>query len=174
LRAILGSLRRTWQHLHPDDVPDLSLDVTPEPVWMTDIEVTSQVVRIDNRVVSGFTGRLRFVCDADTEIANAVDRLVTLAPFAGVAAYTTRGFGVTRPEATRPPAAAHTPHRQLAASSNTPMDPSVQPNHGMAPQRAPVRHAAPTPSGDNRPAPTDSRQQDLLPAGRADEELPMR
>jgi CRISPR-associated endoribonuclease Cas6 len=103
LQAILGSLRRTWRMFRPADVADVILDLTPEPVWLTDIHVDSQVLRVDNRIVSGFVGWLRFVCDPDDgEVADAVDRLVALAPYAGVGAYTTRGFGVTRCEPTRP------------------------------------------------------------------------
>jgi hypothetical protein len=100
LSAILGSLRSCWQRFAPPTVPPLVLDLAQEPVWMTDIEVTSHVVPVNGLTVSGFTGRLRFACDGTAEQATAIDRLVRLAPYAGVGAYTTRGFGVTRPEPT--------------------------------------------------------------------------
>jgi CRISPR-associated endoribonuclease Cas6 len=111
LRAILGSLRRSWL-LAPPGVAPVQVELTPEPVWLTDIDIASHVVKVNGRTVSGFTGRLRFVCDAGPQVAAMVDRLVRLAPYAGVGAYTTRGFGMTRQEPTwaPPPTPARTPH----------------------------------------------------------------
>jgi len=97
-KPILGGLRRAWLVAAPPGLAPLVLDLTPEPVWLTDIEVSSQVALVNGRVVSGFTGRLRFACDAAPEVAAAVDRLVRLAPYSGVGAYTTRGFGTVRVE----------------------------------------------------------------------------
>jgi CRISPR-associated endoribonuclease Cas6 len=105
LSAILGSLRSSWRRFAPPTVAPLVLDLAAEPVWLTDVDVTSHVVPVGGLTVSGFTGRLRFACDGSAEQAAAIDRLVGLAPFAGVGAYTTRGFGMTRPEATWPPTA---------------------------------------------------------------------
>lgn len=105
LRAILGSLRTRWRSFAPADVAAVTLDLSTEPVWLTDIDVASHVLRVDGRIVSGFTGRLRFTCDAGPQVAAAVDQLVRLAPFAGVGAHTTRGFGMVRLERgrTHPP-----------------------------------------------------------------------
>jgi CRISPR-associated endoribonuclease Cas6 len=114
LRAILGSLRRSWQ-LAPIGVTPVQVQLTPEPVWLTDIDVASHVVKINGFTVSGFTGRLRFACDAGPHVAAAVDQLVRLAPYAGVGAYTTRGFGVVCPEQTwAQPLRPRTPHRTSA------------------------------------------------------------
>lgn len=116
LTAILGSLRRTWQDFTPPELPPLRLDLAADPVWLTDIDVTSQTVTINKLVVSGFTGRLRFICDADDHTAAAIDTLVNLAEYAGVGAYTTRGFGYTRRETTWTPKTPRprTPPRQSA------------------------------------------------------------
>lgn len=103
LPAILGSLRQAWRRFAPAEL-GLALDLSAEPVWMTDIDVASQTTRVNDRVVSGFTGRLRFVCDADDQTAAAVDALVRLAEYTGVGAYTTRGFGMVRSEPTWSPA----------------------------------------------------------------------
>lgn len=100
LAAILGSLRRIWRTFAPADLSPLVLDLSSDPVWLTYIDVTSHVVRINERVVSGFIGRLRFVCDASDETATAVDALVRLAEYSGVGAYTTRGFGLAHREPT--------------------------------------------------------------------------
>ncbi|GLI00900.1 CRISPR system precrRNA processing endoribonuclease RAMP protein Cas6 [Phytohabitans aurantiacus] len=106
LSAILGSLRRTWREFAPADLPPLELDLSTDPVWLTDIDVASQTVRVNDRTVSGFTGRLRFVFDTDgeSEAAASVDALVRLAEYAGIGAYTTRGFGMVRQEPTWTPA----------------------------------------------------------------------
>jgi CRISPR-associated endoribonuclease Cas6 len=116
LRAILGSLRRSWR-LAPPGVAPMQLELTPEPVWLTDIDVASHVLKVNGRTVSGFTGRLRFVCDAGPDVAAAVDRLVRLAPYAGVGAYTTRGFGMVCPEPTwaQSPGPPRTPYPPTAA-----------------------------------------------------------
>jgi len=98
-KAILGSLRAAWRQA-PADVLALKLDLASDPVWVTDLDGANEVVKVNNRTVSGFVGRIRFTCDAGPDVCAAVDRLVRLAPYAGVGAYTTRGFGVVRPEAT--------------------------------------------------------------------------
>jgi CRISPR-associated endoribonuclease Cas6 len=120
LQAILGSLRRSWQVFAPADLPPPVLDLSTDPVWVTDIDLRSQVTRVDQRTISGFTGRIRFTCDADDQVAALVDSLVRLAPYAGVGAYTTRGFGVVRPEATWPARHAQTGPRVRPASRPAP------------------------------------------------------
>jgi CRISPR-associated endoribonuclease Cas6 len=99
-KAVLGSLRAAWRRFAPPDLPPLILELTPEPVWVTDIDGANQVLKVNDRTVSGFVGRIRFAADAPDPVAAAIDQLVRLAPFAGVGAYTTRGFGMTRPEPT--------------------------------------------------------------------------
>ncbi len=117
LRPILGSLRDTWRRFAPADLPTLILNLSPEPAWLTDIDITSHVVLVNGLTVSGFTGRLRFACDPDTTTAAAINRLVQLAPYAGVGAYTTRGFGMTRPQPTWPQ---RTPPQGLGARCHQP------------------------------------------------------
>jgi len=102
---VLGGLRARWRAFVPPELPPLSLDLSAGPVWVTDVDGSSEVVRINGRTVSGFVGRLRFECDGDDPTASAVDSLVRLAPFSGIGAYTTRGFGVTIIEPTWAPRA---------------------------------------------------------------------
>lgn len=102
LKAIVGSLRNSWKRSAPASVGPIELDLSRDPLWVTDVEVVSRVVKVNDLIVSGFVGRLRFACDGGEEVATTVDRLIRLAPFAGVGAHTTRGFGVTRPEPTWP------------------------------------------------------------------------
>ncbi|WP_189083187.1 CRISPR system precrRNA processing endoribonuclease RAMP protein Cas6, partial [Mangrovihabitans endophyticus] len=102
LHSILTSLHRTWNTHAPDRCrlpqPDTSA------VQLTDIDVTSHLLHVNQVTVSGFTGRLRFTTIPDTPASTAelISRLVAWAPFAGVGAYTTRGLGVTRTEPTWP------------------------------------------------------------------------
>jgi CRISPR-associated endoribonuclease Cas6 len=99
---ILGSLRRSWSTWAPP-TEAITLDLAHDPVWVSDIDGRNEVVKVSDRTVSGFVGRIRFECDAGDHVARAVHRLVALAPFAGVGAHTTRGFGVVRLEPTWQP-----------------------------------------------------------------------
>jgi CRISPR-associated endoribonuclease Cas6 len=97
---ILASLRTAWRDFAPPQIAQPDLDLSSHPVWVTDIDGANDVRTVNGRTVSGFLGRLRIECDADDGIARAIDQVVGLAPFSGVGAYTTRGFGVTRLEPT--------------------------------------------------------------------------
>lgn len=103
--AVLGGLRARWRAFAPKELPALSLDLSADPVWVTDVAGANEVVRVDGRVVSGFVGRVRWECDADDATASVVNSLLRLARYAGVGALTTRGFGVTVVEQTWPPRA---------------------------------------------------------------------
>ncbi len=85
--------------------------LAPGPVWVSDLDGRSDVhvltrrVRKDGRwrfedeMISGFIGRLRYVCDKGTdEEAAAFDALMEFAVYAGVGSHTTCGFGVVVPE----------------------------------------------------------------------------
>ena len=98
---ILGSLRRSWNTYAPPELA-VDLDLSTDPVWVTDIDGRNEVVQVNKLTVSGFVGRLRLECD-DGATADAVSRVVRLAPVAGVGAYTTRCFGVTRIDPTWQP-----------------------------------------------------------------------
>lgn len=99
---ILGSLRRSWNTWAPPALA-LDLDLAHEPAWVTDIDGHNEVLTVNRRTTSGFVGRLRLETDAPDPTADAINRAVHLAPFAGVGAFTTRCFGVTRLEPTWQP-----------------------------------------------------------------------
>ncbi len=121
LRPILGGLRQVWRTCAPAGLPPLVLDLATEPVWLTAIAVSSRTVRVGGLLVSGFTGRLRLACDAPAEVAGAVDRLLRLAPYCGVGAYTTRGFGTVRLDpATAPPTSRRADHDRAGAVEKPP------------------------------------------------------
>jgi CRISPR/Cas system endoribonuclease Cas6 (RAMP superfamily) len=86
------------------------------PVWVSDIDGHSEVqiltrnVRrggqwhLEDEVISGFIGRIRYVCGrgSDAEAAD-FDALMAFSVFAGVGSHTTYGFGVVAPELTWQP-----------------------------------------------------------------------
>lgn len=121
LKPILGGLRHTWQTFAPPQLQPLILDLAEDPVWVRSIDVASRVVHVGGLVVSGFTGRMTLACDAAAETAGAVDRLLRLAPFAGVGGYTSRGFGTVRIETTPgqrvPPSPAGAPDAAVRAGA---------------------------------------------------------
>lgn len=102
-KTVLGSLRHSWRAFAPPEVLGIELDLTADPAWVTDIDGRNEVSKVNGRTVSGFVGRLRIECDGTDATAAMIDRLMRLAPFSGVGAYTTRGFGVTRLESTWAP-----------------------------------------------------------------------
>lgn len=97
---VLGGLRAAWRRFAPPGLAPLVLDLATDPVWVTDVDGANEVLRVDNLTVSGFVGRIRYACDAAPETRVAVDRLIRLAPYAGIGAHTTRGLGQVRPEPT--------------------------------------------------------------------------
>jgi CRISPR-associated endoribonuclease Cas6 len=108
-KTILASLRATWRTYAPADIAQPDLDLSHDPVWVTDIDGANDVRKVNDRIVSGFLGRLRIECDAEPHIARAVNQVIQLAPFSGIGAHTTRGFGVTRIEPTWQPHPIRTP-----------------------------------------------------------------
>lgn len=113
--SLARGLAERWRQLHPDTTPPAP-GPGGGPVWVSDIDGHSEACaltrktrrngtwRLDDEVISGFTGRIRYVCDqgSDDEAA-AFDALLGFAAFAGVGSHTTYGFGVISPEPTWQP-----------------------------------------------------------------------
>lgn len=97
--SVARGLAGRWHRLHPATAPPL-----PErgagPVWVSDVEGRSETQILDRRgrgreVISGFTGRIRYVCDRGTQAeAAGFGALLAFAAFAGAGSHTTYGFGV--------------------------------------------------------------------------------
>ena len=111
--SVARGLAERWSRLDPQTAP-------PPPgqgaVWVSDIEGHNEVQiltrnvrrdgqwRLEDEVISGFVGRIRYVCDRGTNAeAEAFDALMAFAAFAGAGSHTTYGFGVMRPEPTWQP-----------------------------------------------------------------------
>lgn len=105
--AVFGSLRATWRTFAAPHVGDLELDLALDPLVVTSVRgatVVEQVALRDHRTpgravtrlpVSGFIGAVGYAIDGAVD-PSAVGALARLAPFCGVGAYTTRGFGAVR------------------------------------------------------------------------------
>ena len=86
--SIARGLAERWHRLHPATAPPLPGSGTG-PVWVSDVDGHSETQILTRRggrreVVSGFTGRIRYVCDQGTD-AEAADfsALIAFAAFAG-------------------------------------------------------------------------------------------
>lgn len=98
--AVFGSLRAAWRHFGAPEVGDLELDLRLDPLVVIAFCGTSRTERVtvhqqDSVLVGGFLGTVRYAIEGAVD-PHAVDALVRLAPFSGVGAYTTRGFGAVR------------------------------------------------------------------------------
>ncbi len=118
--SLARSLTARWALLDPDTAPPAPGHGTGS-VWVSDIDGHSDVhnlrrnarhgrePRRQDELVSGFTGRIRYVCDQGTDgEAAAFDAVLALAAFAGAGSHTTYGFGVIEPEPTWQPPTAKT------------------------------------------------------------------
>lgn len=95
--AVFGSLRAAWRVFAAPEVGDLELDLRLDPLVVTALSGASHTERViahnkDSVLVGGFVGTVRYALDGAAD-PRVIDTLVRLAPFSGVGAYTTRGFG---------------------------------------------------------------------------------
>lgn len=115
LDSVARSMAERWHRLDPATAPPLP-GHGAGPVWVSDMDGHSEVEILTRRagrgglaamgeeVVSGFVGRIRYVCDRGTEAqAGAFDALMRFALFAGVGSHTTYGLGVMLAEPTWQP-----------------------------------------------------------------------
>jgi hypothetical protein len=113
--TLARGLADRWRRLHPDTAPP-PLPSGAFPIWVSDIDGHSEVQNLtrnirrnssphqEDEIISGFTGRIRYVCDQGTsEEAATFDALIALATYAGAGSHTTHGFGTLRPEPTWQP-----------------------------------------------------------------------
>jgi CRISPR-associated endoribonuclease Cas6 len=113
--SVARGLADRWQRLDPATAPPSRGPGMPS-VWVSDIEGHSEAHILPRRakhdgqwqlteeVISGYTGRIRYVCDHGTETEAAdFGALLAFAAYAGAGSHTTYGFGVTSPEPTWQP-----------------------------------------------------------------------
>jgi CRISPR-associated endoribonuclease Cas6 len=113
--SIACGLAERWHRLDPTTAPPLPVRGA-SAIWVSDVDGKNEVRvltrrikhgarwRLTEEVISGFTGRIRYVCDHGTE-AEAADfgALLAFAAYGGAGSHTTYGFGVLRPEPTWQP-----------------------------------------------------------------------
>lgn len=110
--AVFGGLRAIWHAFGAPRVGDVTLDLSLDPLVVTSVTGTTKVERVvlhersdgaGSRepvevTVGGFVGRVCYEWAATAnEQLPAFHALTRLAPYCGVGAWTTRGFGGTRP-----------------------------------------------------------------------------
>ena len=113
--TLARGLAERWQQLDPATAPELTWRGTG-PVWVSDLDGHSQVQILSRRahrdgglvrqdeIISGFTGRVRYVCDDGTGAeAACFAALLAFAAFAGAGSHTAYGFGTIVPEPTWQP-----------------------------------------------------------------------
>lgn len=109
-------LAERWRLLDPATAPAITWRSGGCPVWISDLDGRTEVQLLPRtvrrpagperreEVVSGFVGRMRFVCDQGSDAeADAFGALLAFAAFAGAGSHTAYGFGVTLPEPTWQP-----------------------------------------------------------------------
>jgi len=109
-------LAERWRLLDPATVPAVPWLPAAGPVWVSDldghteVQILSRTTRRDGgtarreEVISGFAGRVRYVCDHGTDAeAAAFGALLAFAAFAGAGSHTAYGFGVVAAEPTWQP-----------------------------------------------------------------------
>lgn len=111
--SVARGLSGRWQALSPATAPPAPGQVGLS-VWVSDVDGQSEAHILSRRarrggqrllaaeVVSGFIGRIRYVCDHGTE-ADDFGALLAFATYAGAGSHTTYGFGVTCLEPTWQP-----------------------------------------------------------------------
>lgn len=113
--TLARGLAKRWQLLDPTTAPQLTWRGAG-PIWVSDLDGHSEVKILSRRahqdsgpphqeeIISGFTGRVRYVCDGGTATeAACFDALLAFAAFAGAGAHTAYGFGTIAPEPTWQP-----------------------------------------------------------------------
>jgi CRISPR-associated endoribonuclease Cas6 len=112
--SLARSLAERWRRLDSATAPPLPRPGSG-PVWVSDIDGHSQAQiltrharpggrNVGDEVISGFIGRIRYVCDRGTDAEAAdFDALMSFARFAGAGSHTTAGFGVMVAEPTWQP-----------------------------------------------------------------------
>lgn len=113
--ALTRGLAERWKALDPATAPEVTWRGNG-PIWVSDLDGNSQVHVLSRRnhrtsgpppqdeIISGFTGRVRYVCDDGTkDEAACFDALIAFAQFAGAGSHTAYGFGTVVPETTWQP-----------------------------------------------------------------------
>lgn len=100
--SLLLGLSSRWNALSAQSAPALTREVM-QSLWVSDIDGRSEAIRLRGTVVSGFVGRVRYVCDGSEADAGTVDALLAFARFAGIGSHTAFALGTVDVESTWQP-----------------------------------------------------------------------
>ena len=92
--SVLRGLLDSWNAWSGLPIRNLTRQDSDE-IWVSDIQGRSEPITVSGIRLSAFVGRVCFRCD-DQAIADLVDPLFRLAPYAGVGSAKAKGLGVTR------------------------------------------------------------------------------
>lgn len=92
--SVLRGLLDSWNAWSGLPIRNLTRHDTDE-IWVSDIDGHSEPIIVSGLRMSAFVGRICFRCDSQA-IADLVDPLFRLAPYAGVGSAKAKGLGVTR------------------------------------------------------------------------------
>lgn len=114
--TLAAGLAERWRLLDAGSAPVVPWRPGGCPVWVSDLDGRTEVQLLPRtvrgggsperreEVISGFVGRVRYVCDQGSDVeAAAFGALLAFAAFAGAGSHTAYGFGVTVPEPTWQP-----------------------------------------------------------------------
>jgi CRISPR-associated endoribonuclease Cas6 len=93
--SVLTGLAVRWSGLRGSGAPVLTHGVSSS-VWVSDVEGRSEALELKQTVVSGFVGRIRYVCDGSDDEAAVVSALFAFAGYAGIGSHTAFGLGAVR------------------------------------------------------------------------------
>ncbi|STB94322.1 CRISPR system precrRNA processing endoribonuclease RAMP protein Cas6 [Corynebacterium amycolatum] len=102
-QRILHSMQRRWSVCFGDEALGIIRPIVePDDIWISDLDGRNVVTRASNLTVSGFVGRIRYVCETEAS-ARAFNALTAMSTLTGVGSYTTRTLGrVAREETWQP------------------------------------------------------------------------
>ena len=92
--SVLRGLLDSWNAWSGMPIRNLTRQDSDE-IWVSDIDGRSEPMTVSGVRLSAFVGRVCFRCD-NQAIADLVDPLFRLAPYAGVGSAKAKGLGVTR------------------------------------------------------------------------------
>ena len=109
--SVLTSLASRWRAVSPATAPKVN-QATARSLWVSDLDGRSETLQLRETIVSGFVGRVRYVCDGSRVEAAAVDALFAFAEYAGVGSHTAFGLGTATVTPTWQPGQAAVGSRQ--------------------------------------------------------------
>ena len=91
--SLIQSASSRWSAWSPTALPSERNDA--HALWISDLDLRSEALKMSGRVVSASTGHLRLRTE-ERQVAARVDPWLRLAAYGGLGSFGTRGLGVVR------------------------------------------------------------------------------